>query len=50
MTTQPPMPETIENLGAAVFPPFAMLSGMQLEPFTLLSNGPMDVGELAQPN
>ncbi|MFP6634693.1 MAG: methyltransferase dimerization domain-containing protein, partial [Dehalococcoidia bacterium] len=48
MTTQPPMPETIENLGAAVFPSFAMLAGMQLELFTLLSNGPMDVGELAQ--
>jgi len=48
MTTQPPMPETIENLGAAVFPSFAMMARMQLELFTLLSNGPMDVGELAQ--
>jgi len=48
MTTQPPMPETIENLGAAVFPSFAMLAGMQLELFTLLNNGPMDVVELAQ--
>ena len=45
MTTQPPIPETIENLGAAVVPSFAILAGMQLELVNLLSNRPMDVVE-----
>lgn len=48
MTTQPPRPETIEKLEAAVFPSFAMLAGMQLDLFTPLKDGPMNVGELAQ--
>ena len=48
MTTQPPRPETIERLGAAVFPSFAMRAGMQLDLFTPLTDGPMNVVELAQ--
>ena len=48
MTTQPPRPETIEKLEAAVFPSFAMLAGMQLDLYTPLKDGPMSVVELAQ--
>ena len=48
MTTQPPRPETIERLEAAVYPSFAILAGMQLDLFTPLKDGPMNVGELAQ--
>ena len=48
MTTQPLRPETIEKLEAAAFPSFAMLAGMQLDLFTPLANGPMNVDQLAQ--
>jgi len=48
MASQPPRPETIEKLEAAVFPSFAMLAGMQLDLFTPLKDGPMNVVELAQ--
>ena len=48
MTSQPPRPETIEKLEAAVFSSFAMLAGMQLDLFTPLKDGPMNVGQLAQ--
>ena len=48
MATQPPRPETIEKLEAAAFPSFAMLAGMQLDLFTPLKDGPMNVVELAQ--
>ena len=48
MTTQPLRPKTIEKLEAAVFPSFAMLAGMQLDLFTPLKEGPMNVVELAQ--
>lgn len=48
MTTQPPTPETIERLGAAVFRSFAMRAGMELDLFTPLTEGPMNVVELAQ--
>ena len=47
MTTQPLRPETIEKLDAAVYPSFAMLAGMQLDLFTPLKDGPMNVEELA---
>ncbi len=47
MTTQPLRPETIEKLEAAAFPSFAMLAGMQLDLFTPLKDGPMNVEELA---
>ena len=48
MTTQPPTPETIERLGAAVLRSFAMRAGMELDLFTPLTEGPMNVVELAQ--
>ena len=48
MATQPPKPEIIEKLGAAAFPSFAMLAGMQLDLFTPLTDGPMKVVEIAQ--
>ncbi len=48
MTTQPPTPKTIEKLGGAVVPSIAMLAGMQLDLFTPLADGPMNVVELAQ--
>ena len=48
MTTQPPTPETIERLRAAVFRSFAMRAGMELDLFTPLTEGPMNVVELAQ--
>ena len=47
MNTQPLRPETIERLDAAVYPSFAMLAGMQLDLFTPLKDGPMNVEELA---
>ena len=47
MTTEPLRPETIEKLDAAVYPSFAMLAGMQLDLFTQLKDGPMNVEELA---
>ena len=43
MTSQPPRPETIQKLDAAVYPSFAMLAGMQLDLFTPLKDGPMNV-------
>ena len=48
MTTQPLRPETIGKLDAAVYPSFAMLAGMQLDLFTPLNDGPMNLEELAQ--
>ncbi len=47
INTQPPRPETIEWLEAAVYPSCAMLAGMQLDLFTPLKDGPMNVDELA---
>ncbi len=41
-------PETIEKLGSAAFPAFAMLAGMQLDLFTPLSTGPMNAKQLAE--
>jgi len=40
-------PETIQKLGAAAYPAFAMLAAMQLDLFTPLAAGPMEVGPLA---
>ena len=47
MTTQPLKPETIERLGRAVYPSLAMLTGMELELFTPLKDGPMSPNQLA---
>ena len=42
-----PRPVTIDKLESAVWPSFAMLAGIQLELFTVLSSGPMTVQQLA---
>jgi predicted O-methyltransferase YrrM len=43
----PLRPETIQKLGSAAYPAFAMLAGMQLDLFTPLGAGPMGTDELA---
>jgi len=43
-----PQPETIQKLGNAPFPSFAMVAGMQLELFTPLGNGPLTAAQLAE--
>ena len=48
MTSAIPQPETIQKLGSAAFPAFAMMAGMQLEVFTPLSEGPMSTEQLAE--
>ena len=48
MTTPPPRPETIDRLGNAVYPSFAMLAGMQLGLFTPLGKGPMTAEQIAK--
>ena len=47
MTNPTPRPETIDKLGTAVYPSFAMLAGMQLEVFTPLGDGAMSAEQLA---
>lgn len=47
MTSPTPRPETIDRLGLAPFPSFAMLAGMQLDLFTPLGDGPMGAEQLA---
>jgi len=41
-------PTTIEKLGSAAYPAFAMLAGMQLNLFTPLGAGPMSAMQLAE--
>ena len=48
MTSPTPRPETIERLGGAVYPSFAMLAGMELDLFTPLKNGPMSAEHIAE--
>lgn len=48
MIDAPPKPEIISQLMSAVYSPFAMLAGIQLDLFSLLSEGSKDVEELAQ--
>ena len=48
MTNSVPQPETIQKLGAAPFPAFAMVAGMQLELFTPLGTGAMTAEQLAK--
>ena len=48
MATIPPRPGTIEMLGMAVYPSFAMLAGMQLDVFTPLKDGPMSAEQVAE--
>ena len=47
MATPPPRPDTIDRLGTAVYPSFAMLAGMQLDLFTPLKEGPMTAEQIA---
>lgn len=47
MANPVPQPETIDRLGYAAFPAFAMVAGMQLELFTPLGAGPMTAEQLA---
>lgn len=44
---QAPRPDTFNRHLANVYPAFAMLAGMQLELFTPLADGPLNVDELA---
>jgi hypothetical protein len=48
MTSRLPQPETIEKLGFAAYPAFAMVAGMQLDLFTPLGTGPMSAEQLAE--
>ncbi len=43
-----PQPTNVENLEWAVWPSFAMLAGIQLDLFTVLSNKPMTVAQIAR--
>ena len=45
--TTRPQPTIIEHLATAVYPSFAMLTGMQLDVFTPLKDGPLTAGQLA---
>jgi 2-polyprenyl-3-methyl-5-hydroxy-6-metoxy-1,4-benzoquinol methylase len=40
-------PKAIERLATAVYPSFAMMAGMQLDVFTPLKDGPLNVGQIA---
>ena len=50
VTTTPERPEKnpIEKLATSVYPPFAMLAGMQLDLFTQLTNRPMNAEQIAE--
>ena len=48
MTTPSVRPDTIERLGTAVFPSFAMAAGADLGVFTPLGDGPKDAEEIAK--
>ena len=37
----------IEKIAQSVYPPFAMLAGMQLDLFTPLTDGPMSAEQIA---
>jgi len=47
MTKTELQPETIQKLGSAAYPAFAMIAGMQLDLFTPLGTRPMDALQLA---
>lgn len=47
MTKPALQPETIQKLGSAAYPAFAMIAGMQLDLFTPLAAGPKEPGQLA---
>ena len=45
--TPPIAPSTIRRHEASIFPPMAMLAGMQLDVFTPLTDGPLTGAEIA---
>jgi len=47
MTKPALQPDTIQKLGSAAYPAFAMIAGMQLDLFTPLAAGPKEPGQLA---
>jgi len=47
-TLERPEQNPIEKLVTSVYPPFAMLAGMQLDLFTPLINGPMNAEQIAE--
>ncbi|HEX9144056.1 MAG TPA: methyltransferase [Candidatus Binatia bacterium] len=47
MTASDPQPTNIEKLEWAVWPSFAMLAGIQLDLFTVLTDGPMTIDQIA---
>jgi ubiquinone/menaquinone biosynthesis C-methylase UbiE len=46
-TLEKPEENPIEKIAASVYPPFAMLAGMQLDLFTPLKDGPMNTEQIA---
>jgi ubiquinone/menaquinone biosynthesis C-methylase UbiE len=46
-TLERPEENPIEKIAASVYPPFALLAGMQLDLFTPLKNGPMNAEQIA---
>ena len=51
MTSQapaPPAPETIQRHANGVFASFAMLAGMQIDVFTPLRDGPLEMDALVR--
>ena len=47
MSKTPPQPKTISRLFDAVYPPFALLAGMELDVFTPLAEGPLSADQIA---
>ena len=46
-TIERPEDNPIEKIATSVYPPFALLAGMQLDLFTPLKDGPMNAEQLA---
>jgi hypothetical protein len=46
-TLEKPEENPIEKIATSVYPPFAMLAGMQLDLFTPLKDGPMNTEQIA---
>ena len=44
---QTPIDNPIEKLTTSVYPPFALLAGMELDLFTPLKDGPMSAEQIA---
>ena len=46
-TPERPEENPIEKFATSVYPPFALLAGMQLDVFTPLKDGPMNAVQIA---